>query len=252
MLPTVRSILKPASSAAYNPGANSATHQWAARLQTGLSNNDSMTQFTDTVGTLNPTATGAGIIWQTNQINGLPAISFAAGTDAFLGGAIGLSGNPDLSVFIVGSTVLGSIRRVLQFGSVAASNGSVKSYGLNAPSFRSSNWSRIFSGVTNPADWHVFTAFNASGATVAGHRFLADGVELAQSSGANLASTPSIGNEETIIGASRAAGDSLLGNYFIGSLAEIVVVPSVSTHIINYHGAALASIYGLSWTTFAG
>lgn len=252
MLPTVRSILKPASSAAYNPGANSATHQWAARLQTGLSNNDSMTQFTDTVGTLNPTATGTGLLYLTNQINGRPAVSFST-AQAFLGGGIGITGNPDTTVIAVASSVsASSARRILQFGASAAGGGSIKSYALNDPAVRFNNASRIFNPPSSPTGWHIFVAFNASGATVADHRMLADGVELPQASIASGSSTPSVSNEETIIGAGRNSGGATPSNYFNGLLAELVVVSSASTSVINYHGAALASIYGLSWTTFAG
>ena len=116
---------------------------------------------------------------------------------------------------------------------------------------RFNNGSRNFTAPANPDSWHIWVFFNDAGATYGPHRLIIDGVELAESSNSSPTSTPNLLNESTLIGISRA-NTNTFSTPFTGLIAEIVFLPSYSVAQINYHGQKLASIYGLTWTTFAG
>lgn len=230
----------------YRPRLHGALRHYAARHQVGLSHDDDITTLRESATNQTFTATGSGIKYKTNQINGMPAIDFGATSQVFTGGTSGISGNPEMAVFIVGAATAATIRRVFQVGAIASTNGTVKSFGLNAPSFRSNGWNRIFNSPTNPADWHIYTFINIANATVSDHRCFVDGIELTQASGSNLASIPNLTDEETIIGGGRSAGT--LGNYFTGLFSEIVLVNRIRQDILNYHNRSLGRIFGLTTT----
>lgn len=234
----------------YTPALAGATHHWAARLESGYSNGNNLTTISDRVGSLTLTATGTSPTYATGQINGLPAYSFG-GAGYLAGGGIGITGSSATTNIIVAQATSGSgDRGLLHYGASAGTGGQVRRCSVD-PSYRFNNGNRVFNAPASPNAWHIWVYFNAAAANYQNHRCLVDGTEMTQLSISGGTTVPNLSSQETIVGAGRnAVGD--LGTYLVGYIAEVVVIPSYSASNVNYHGSRLASIYGLSWTNFAG
>lgn len=237
----------------YTPALASATHHWAARLESGYSNGNTMTTLNDRIGSLSLSSAGtAPPTFTTNQINGLPAASLTGVDGHFIAsGATGVSGSAANTIFVVAQVTSGSgDRRLFNYGSAAGTNGQIRGMAVD-PSWRFNGGSRVFNAPTNPNSWHIWVGFAASGANYQNHRFVVDGTSLTQASVTNGTLVPNVQDQEVLVGAARNSSGNLQG-FFPGYIAEIVFLPTYTVDLVNFHGRHLAAIYGLTWNTFAG
>jgi len=182
-----------------------------------------------------------------NQINSLPAV-YLANEGEYLGraDALGFTGNPAISVFIVAKDAeTGSASgRFFQLGANDGAAGEV--VGLSpegGASYRYNNGNQAFSGA-DWASWSYSAWIRAAGADYGSGEYWHNGISMAETGTGSPTNTPSLANEECITAGRSNAGAAILG--LEGWIAEIIVYNSaLSAANRQSVEAYLAARYGI-------
>lgn len=181
---------------------------------TGLVDADPVTTWEDQSGRGND-VTGTGTTrptYQTGELNSLPVVRFDGSDDVLeRADALGLTGNPDLTIFVVGkANNTGEDASFILLGDSAGAAGQViealaKAGTPNYPRIGFNNGNEEYN--TADVGSHAVMVFERpSGGTYADSKFYLNGSEVAASSSGNPTFTPNIQNELTLIGSTVFSG----------------------------------------------